>query len=136
MANWYAVYLESDGTLKSVGTSVGNLPEGHSSKLLGSSRPDGLWNTQTLAFDPHPENTRIGTSKFMARFTAIEAKNLLLSVEGIEVGNNEKTVRAFTRLLMIVDQIDTSHQFIAAGLNACVATGIITEQRKQEIING
>ncbi len=54
MADWFAVYQESDGRLISVGTVVADpLPAGLGKKLIGPTRDATLiWNESTLVFDP------------------------------------------------------------------------------------
>ena len=56
MADWFAVYQESDGKLVSLGTVVSDLGgRGLAKKNLGATRPEGgVWNPSTLIFDPAP----------------------------------------------------------------------------------
>ena len=56
MADWFAVYWESDGELLSIGTVVTDpLRSGVAKINLGATQPEGgVWNTSTLVFDPTP----------------------------------------------------------------------------------
>ena len=56
MADWFAVYRESDGCLLSLGTVITDpLRPGIAKLNLGPTRPEGgIWNTSTLTFDPTP----------------------------------------------------------------------------------
>ena len=56
MADWFAVYQESDGRLLSLGTVITDpLRAGNAKINLGPTRPEGgVWNTSTLVFDPTP----------------------------------------------------------------------------------
>jgi hypothetical protein len=56
MADWFAVYQESDGKLISVGTVLADpLRPGLAKKNLGATRPEGgIWNPSMLQFTPSP----------------------------------------------------------------------------------
>ena len=59
MADWFAVYWESDGELLSLGTVLASDDDLASRGLakinLGATQPEGgVWNTSTLVFDPTP----------------------------------------------------------------------------------
>ena len=56
VADWFAVYQESDGKLLSLGTVIANpLRAGVAKVNLGATRPEDVrWNPATLVFDPRP----------------------------------------------------------------------------------
>ena len=56
MADWFAVYRETDGELLSLGTVITDpLRPGNAKINLGPTRPEGgVWNPSTLVFDPTP----------------------------------------------------------------------------------
>ena len=56
MADWFAVYQESDGRLLSLGTVITDpLRTGNAKINLGATEPEGgIWNTSMLTFDPSP----------------------------------------------------------------------------------
>lgn len=129
MANWYAVYEDATGALKSMGTVLGELPPGYSSVVVGQSRPDGVWNASTLQFDPKPLNPIIEKDMFMGRFTAAELRNTL----GVDYSTATIEVRAFVNLLIALDKLDLSDDLITQGMTKLVQAGILTAERAQEI---
>lgn len=55
MADWFAVYQESDGKLLSVGTVITDpLRSGLAKKRISGPPAREVWNTTTLEFDPLP----------------------------------------------------------------------------------
>ena len=54
MADWFAVYRESDGVLLSVATVVPSLRTGLASKPITGPPSRETWNSSTLVFDPSP----------------------------------------------------------------------------------
>lgn len=54
MADWFAVYRESDGKLLSVATVVPRLRAGLASTRITGPPARETWNPSTLEFDPSP----------------------------------------------------------------------------------
>lgn len=72
---WYAVYNSTTGELVSVGTVIADvLPDGLSLVAIGESRPDGVWNPTTYAFDPAPPQPKASITKlaFLRRIPSVK----------------------------------------------------------------
>ena len=48
------------------------MPTGLAAVVLGETQPEGVWNTQTLAFEPSPPSRMIDPLVFMRRFSLQE----------------------------------------------------------------
>lgn len=128
---WHAVYNVSTGKLVSIGTVVADqLPEGLASQVLGESKPVGNWNAATHVFDAVVEETVMLPQDFMGLFTIAEET---------AIRNRAMTDANMVTFLARVERARTvtfSHPDTISGMDYCVAMGIITAERKTEILNG
>lgn len=128
---WYAIYNTATGALVSSGTVIANpLPDGLASVECGQSQPAGEWDAATLTFLEPVELIVLSPQDFMGRFTVAEET---------AIRNRAMTDANMVTFLARVERARTvtlSHPDTIAGMNYCVSFGLITTERKAEILNG
>ena len=90
----------------------------------------GIWNTETLDFDPVPVNRKKSKTEFLELFTDAEFMGILtaakLSVE----------VEMFIKKMDAAEFIDLAYPDTIAGINGMAAAGLLTTERAKEVLNG
>lgn len=132
---WFAVYRIADGALMSVGTVVADdatlAAKGFAKLDLGASRPEGVWNPASLAFDPPPPAPRTLTpSTFKQRFTLAERTAIRAA------GATDMVIADYLDILATARDVDLNDANVVAGLDYMVGQALITASRKDEILNG
>lgn len=129
---WHTVYRESDGKLMGHGTSIPEVIKGGLVSIEHDDRQDqgNEWNGSTLQWDAIPASRKIPISDFFGLFTEDEMHAYSLSTS-----NNLQKVRRViedrkSSCLPIDKDTDRTDQM----LDILVSEGIITEQRKGEIL--
>ena len=122
----FAVYETATGRLVSTGTVVAadeELTARGMSKLEVESA-DGVWNPETLAFDPAPPTPiRITSVDFIQRFTVQERLTLRAAEKTNPVLND------FMELLRLSGGFDIPSEEVTQGLGFLVSQGLLTPQR-------
>lgn len=128
--NWHAIYSSATGALISIGTVVADpLPAGLASKVLGEPQPVGSWDPAVREFVPAVVDVVIPPQDFMGLFTLAEET---------AIRNRAMTDANMVTFLARVERARTvslSHPDTIAGMDYCVALGIITPARKLEMLN-
>lgn len=130
---WFAVYETSTGALVSVGTVVADpLPAGLSSVSLGLTRPSGVWNPATHAFDPAPiTKGTISRRDFWRRFTLAE-REALHNVRLTGTAARKNKIEAF--LDYISDGVDLDDAAVVSVVQAMETFGILAAGRAAQIL--
>lgn len=141
---WYAIVRDSDGTLLSTGTVVGDLPAGVIAIALGDALPAGVWDPQQRAFvpaQPQPAEQRITRLAFRNRFTMPE--KIAIEFAAADDATAPPQRRQFAAMLRIwmrdVDtatSVDLSHAVTRSGVEALEANGLIAAGRAAAILDG
>jgi hypothetical protein len=128
---WFAVYELSTGTLRSVGTSVADpLPDDLTSKAFGETKPEGVWNTVTLGFDPLPPVRVVVFSKldFLQRFTVQER------IEIRRAASTNPIVEDFMHLMDLSENINLTHVATQQGVGYLEQQGLIAAGRAAQVL--
>jgi len=90
----------------------------------------GIWNEQTLDFEPAPIDKRMTTLEFMELFTISEWSGVL----GAAKVNAE--VELFVMKMTQAEFMDLNYQSTIDGINSLAAAGLLTVERADEVLNG
>jgi hypothetical protein len=120
------LYDIATGRLESsTALDVTTIPDGRAVK---ASSKTGVWNTQTLDFDPIPPNTVITMQEFTKRIGMIKMQAILVA---------SKTDIAVETLLRYTDKfttVDTTDPELMYGMNYLVQIEIFTQAEMDEIL--
>jgi len=123
---WFAVYETATSRLRSVGTEIPSpLPVGLSSKDVGTTRPDGVWNTSTQSFDPRPPRRQFTVLALLRRFTRAERNAFRASADA--------AVSDFLFLLTLDDDVNVDDPALGNALDMLETKGILGPGRSDEI---
>lgn len=131
--SWYTVYRTSDGALKGHGQVIPDpLPPQLTSIDHGSERQDqgNQWNPTTLQWEPLPVPRLISYGEYLDRFTLTERRDMYLSTHA----DMTSFFRAIEYEGLIGKTADLDGLFIGGITNLAVSAGIISAQRKAEIL--
>ena len=90
----------------------------------------GIWNKQTLDFDPRPIDKKMSKLEFLNLFTDAELAGILATAK-LDAG-----VEVFVKKLDAAEFVDLDYPGTIAGLNALEAGGLLSAGRAGEILNG
>ena len=121
------LYKDSDKTLISESSIEIELKSGHS-VVSFDDRQSGIWNSETLSFDPFPAQRVISTDEFIQRFTATEQEDI------IDATKTSKKANRFIQILKIVKLADLDSEFIQTSVNAMESSGVIAVGRSAEVL--
>lgn len=128
---WQAIYKQATGELVSLGTVVADpLPAGLMAKDVGASRPSGVWNAATLAFEPVAAQKTWTSYEFLKRLTLAERTGAR------ELAKTDAIAQDFMHLLDRSGEVQQNNPDVLAGLNYLVSQGRMTAGRPSEILNG
>ena len=123
---WFAVYETTGGRLRSLGTVIADpLPAGLSSKDVGETQPDGVWNESTLDFDPRPVKRVFSPRQLAERFTKGERIAFRTSAN--------QNVQDVFFLMFLEGDVDLDNAIISQGLALLETVGILATGRVDEI---
>ena len=120
------LYKISTGELKtSTILPIDTIPDGWALKVTSTS---GVWNTSTLDYDPVTEVRSIPKSTFYKRMTCATRLDIkIASKTDIEIENLLEYIAGF-------ESIDLDDDELLAGLDYLVAEGVITAEKKAEVV--
>lgn len=129
---WYAVYEAASGRLESIGTRLGSrLKPGLESAEVGEDRPDPrAWDETTRRFirPVPPEPRLVPFGAFLERFQQAER----IALRTLTAANDN--ARDVFELWQAHGQVDLAAQDTDQKLQFLVARGVLTPQRKAEIL--
>jgi hypothetical protein len=131
---WFAVYTIADGSLVSVGTTLGTLSSGFSSTSLGANAPVGTWNTGTLAFDGVALKTVLRLGEFAKRFTQAERESLW-NIQQNGTATQKQKLGAFKDYLQDAGFADLNDPYIQASVTLMETAGVIGAGRAVQILS-
>jgi len=120
------LYLVETGELiSSTALSIDVIPDGMAVKVSSNT---GVWNTSTLDYDPVTEVRSIPKSTFYKRMTCATRLDIkIASKTDIEIENLLEYIAGF-------ESIDLDDDELLAGLDYLVAEGVITAEKKAEVV--
>ena len=120
------LYLVETGELiSSTALSIDVIPDGMAVKVSSNS---GVWNTSTLDYDPVTEVRSIPKSTFYKRMSCATRLDIkIASKTDIEIENLLEYIAGF-------ESIDLDDEELIGGLDYLVAEGVITAEKKAEVI--
>lgn len=127
---WYAIYTDATGRLESIGTVVAApLSAGLTAKDCGPNRPEGIWNPQTLDFEP--------VQSWMVRqVPQLDFVLLFTQTERIAIDNSsDEEVQDARRVMYLVDPVDRDNQGVIDAVNSFETKGLIGQGRANEILD-
>lgn len=123
----FHLYNIGNGELVSSASVINNIPDGMAVKELNNT---GIWNAETLDFDPVIPSKKITTLEFMELFTDLELIGIL------EAAKVNTTVQLFVMKMEQASYIDMNYQPTIDGVNSLVGAGLLTTERAVVILNG
>ena len=120
------LYLVETGELiSSTALSIDVIPDGMAVKVSSNT---GVWNTSTLDYDPVTEVRSIPKSTFYNRMSCATRLDIkIASKTDIEIENLLEYIAGF-------ESIDLDDDELLAGLDYLVAEGVITAEKKAEVV--
>ena len=95
---------------------------------LVTSDKKGIWNPETLDFDPVPVNKVKTKQQFLDLFTDTELENII----GISRTNNR--IAVFIKKIEMRDNVDLDDPQIIAAVNGMETRGLLVTGRAAEIL--
>lgn len=90
----------------------------------------GIWNHETLDYDPYPVKQKALTRlEFMERFTDEELIGIFTAAK------QSVPLEVFLEKLKAAEEILLDNTLTVAGINALVAVGLLTTARAEEILS-
>lgn len=106
---------------------IDEIPAGMAVK---QSNKKGIWNTETLDFDPIPEKKVVEKLEFLDMFTDSELAGILAAAK------NDVSVELFIKKLDLADRINIKSEKVKAALSAMESAGLLASGRADDITNG
>lgn len=125
----YILYEISTGrNISQSSEPITNIADGNAVKEFASV--EGVWNPQTLEFDPFPTDKKITTLAFMELFTDAEMVAIL------DAAKVNTSIQLFVMKMEQAEFIDLNYPSTIAGVQALESAGLIGVGRAVEILNG
>ena len=121
------LYKISNGELISSATVIDNIPAGMAVK---ESDKKGVWNTETLDFDPVPLNRVISKDDYLDRF--LDDEMILILTES----RTDDNVKNILDILNLRDRVRLDHKTTTDALAYFEAKSLIATGRAEVILNG
>ena len=97
--------------------------------VIETADNDGIWNEQTLQFDPFELHRVIALGDFISLFTNAEKDDLFEAAKTIKKANT------FVEVIKLVGSADLDGDFIITHVNLMESAGIIGSGRAAEILS-
>lgn len=128
---FYCIYDKSDNN-KLIGIELQNPTDVDLNRyaIITVESYDGIWNTQTLSFDPIAPKPRVITRKdFIERLTPQEWVTLCT------VKIDDPVVASVFERLYMMDEVYPDSEFAQAMATHIVAQGYLTQERMNEVLS-
>jgi len=121
------LYKISNGELISSATVIDNIPPGMAVK---ESDKTGIWNTETLDFNPVVIERILSRDDFLDLFTDSELTGI------VSASKTDTNITIFLDVLNLKGRVRMANETTVSGVTYMETSGLLSTGRANEVLNG